>query len=249
MKVKNVKYNLSAMVMMSSALMTYGQVKSPNIILILADDLGNKDVGFNGCEDIPTPHIDRIANEGVKFPQGYVTFAVSGPSRAGLMTGRYQERFGFSRTPVFAPSDPEMGLPKSEQTMAEMLKTAEYRTMLSGKWHLGAHAEVHHPNKRGFDNFFGFLAGGHRYFPEDWIFQTEYDAEGNEEHGYRTKLQRNGQVVENETEYLTDAFSREAVNFIKENVDQPFFLYLAYNAPHTFTGNRCISRTFQPYYR
>ena len=221
------------MVMMSSALMTYGQVKSPNIILILADDLGNKDVGFNGCEDIPTPHIDRIANEGVKFPQGYVTFAVSGPSRAGLMTGRYQERFGFSRTPVFAPSDPEMGLPKSEQTMAEMLKTAEYRTMLSGKWHLGAHAEVHHPNKRGFDNFFGFLAGGHRYFPEDWIFQTEYDAEGNEEHGYRTKLQRNGQVVENETEYLTDAFSREAVNFIKENVDQPFFLYLAYNAPHT----------------
>ena len=228
-----ITYTASAMVMMSSALMTYGQVKSPNIILIIADDLGNKDVGFNGCEDIPTPNIDRIANEGVKFPHGYVTFAVSGPSRAGLMTGRYQERFGFSRTPVFAPSDPEMGLPKSEQTMAEMLKTAEYRTMLSGKWHLGAHAEAHHPNKRGFDEFFGFLAGGHRYFPEDWTFQTEYDAEGNEEHGYRTKLQRNGQVVENETEYLTDALSREAVNFIKENANQPFFLYLSYNAPHT----------------
>lgn len=232
-KINNIKYAASAMVMMSSALMTYGQVKSPNIIVILADDLGNKDVGFNGCEDIPTPGIDRIANEGVKFTQGYVTFAVSGPSRAGLMTGRYQERFGFSRTPVFAPSDPEMGLPKSEQTMAEMLKTAEYRTMLSGKWHLGAHAEAHHPNKRGFDEFFGFLAGGHRYFPEDWTFQTEYDAEGNEEHGYRTKLQRNGQVVENETEYLTDALSREAVNFIKENAGQPFFLYLSYNAPHT----------------
>lgn len=216
---------------------SYGQKqtksKSPNIIVILTDDMGNKDVGFNGCEDIPTPNIDRIANEGVKFPQGYVTFAVCGPSRAGLITGRYQSRFGFDRTPVFAPSDPEMGLPKSEQTMAEMLKTAGYRTMLSGKWHVGAHAEMHHPNKRGFDEFFGFLAGGHRYFPEDWTFQTEYDAEGNEEHGYRTQLQRNGQVVEKETEYLTDALSREAVNFVKENKEQPFFLYLAYNAPHT----------------
>lgn len=233
MKAKNIKYTVSAMAIMSSALITYGQTKSPNIIIILADDLGNKDVGFNGCEDIPTPNIDRIANEGVKFTQGYVTFAVSGPSRAGLMTGRYQDRFGFARTPVFAPSDPEMGLPGSEQTMAEMVKTAEYRTMLSGKWHLGAHAEAHHPNKRGFDEFFGFLAGGHRYFPEDWTIQTEYDAEGNEEHGYRTKLQRNGQVVENETEYLTEALSREAVNFVKDNADQPFFLYLAYNAPHT----------------
>jgi len=223
--------------MMMVCVMGYGQkdakAQRPNIIVILADDLGNKDVGFNGCEDIPTPNIDRIANEGVKFPQGYVTFAVCGPSRAGLITGRYQDRFGFARTPVFAPSDPEMGLPKSEQTMAEMLKTAGYRTMLSGKWHVGAHAEVHHPNKRGFDEFFGFLAGGHRYFPEDWTIHSEYEAEGNEERGYRTKLQRNGQVIEDEKEYLTDALSREAVNFVKDNKDQPFFLYLAYNAPHT----------------
>lgn len=225
---------ITVFVAMMTIFVAYGQQQAkPNIIVILTDDMGNKDVGFNGCEDIPTPNIDRIANEGVKFPQGYVTFAVCGPSRAGLITGRYQDRFGFARTPVFAPSDPEMGLPKSEQTMAEMLKTAGYRTMLSGKWHVGAHAEVHHPNKRGFDEFFGFLAGGHRYFPENWTFQTEYDAEGNEEHGYRTKLQRNGQVIEDETAYLTDALSREAANFIKSSKDEPFFLYLAYNAPHT----------------
>lgn len=221
-------------VAMMAIFVAYGQQQAkPNIIVILTDDMGHKDVGFNGCQDIPTPNIDRIADEGVKFPQGYVTFSVCGPSRAGLITGRYQGRFGFARTPVFAPSDPEMGMPKSEQTMAEMLKTAGYRTMLSGKWHVGAHAEVHHPNKRGFDEFFGFLAGGHRYFPRNWTFQTEYDAEGNEEHGYRTKLQRNGQVVENETAYLTDALSREAVNFIKDSKEEPFFLYLAYNAPHT----------------
>ncbi len=237
MIVKSMKYTivLSAVVMICNA--GYSQKgteeNKPNIIVILADDLGNNDVGFNGCKDIPTPNIDRIASEGVRFSQGYVTFAVCGPSRAGLITGRYQDRFGFARTPVFAPSDPEMGLPRSEQTMAEMLKTAGYRTMLAGKWHVGAHAEVHHPNKRGFDEFFGFLAGGHRYFPEDWTIPTAYEAEGNEEHGYRTILQHNGRIVENEKEYLTDALSREAVNFVKKNKEQPFFLYLAYNAPHT----------------
>src|SRR5690606_2687579 len=97
---------ITVFVAMMTIFVAYGQQQAkPNIIVILTDDMGNKDVGFNGCEDIPTPNIDRIANEGVRFPQGYVTFAVCGPSRAGLITGRYQDRFGFARTPVFAPSE------------------------------------------------------------------------------------------------------------------------------------------------
>lgn len=205
------------------------QKRAPNIIIILTDDQGYGDVGFNGSTEIPTPGIDRIANNGVVFTNGYVSFAVCGPSRAGLMTGRYQDRFGFSRNPLLAPKDSTMGLPQNEETMAALLKRAGYRTSILGKWHLGAHPSQH-PNKRGFDEFYGFLEGGHRYFPKDWDLndiseaRTQYD-------GYRTKMLRNNKVVE-ETEYLTDALSREAVEFVKRNSGGPFFLYLAYNAPH-----------------
>lgn len=99
---------------------------SPNVILILADDLGFTDVGFNGCTDIPTPNIDKIAEAGVSFTNGYVSYCACGPSRAGLITGRYQYRFGFSRNPLFAPNGPEMGLPLSEETMADVLGRADY---------------------------------------------------------------------------------------------------------------------------
>lgn len=203
---------------------------NPKVVLIVADDLGYADVGFNGCKDIPTPNIDRIAHNGVKFTDGYVTYAVCGPSRAGLITGRYQDRFGFGRNPLLAPNDPEMGLARSEQTLADLLKAASYRTMAIGKWHLGAHASLH-PNNRGFDEFFGFLSGGHHYFSEKWTLNSEFDARAQYD-GYRTKLLRNSEIVE-ETEYLTDALSREAVRFVKANAQEPFFLYLAYNAPHT----------------
>ena len=104
----------------------------PNVIVILTDDQGYKDVGFNGCEDIPTPNIDRIAEQGVKFTSGYVSYAVCGPSRAGLITGRYQDRFGFGRNPLFAPNDPDQGLPVSEETLADALKRGGYRTMAIG---------------------------------------------------------------------------------------------------------------------
>ena len=203
---------------------------NPNVVIILADDLGYGDVGFNGCSDIPTPNIDRIARNGVKFTDGYVTYAVCGPSRAGLITGRYQDRFGFGRNPLLAPNDPDMGLPLSEQTLADLLKAASYRTMAIGKWHLGSHASLH-PNNRGFDEFFGFLSGGHHYFPEQWTLHSEREAKEQYD-GYRTKLLRNASVVD-EQEYLTDALSREAVRFVKGNAHRPFFLYLAYNAPHT----------------
>ncbi len=203
---------------------------SPNVILILVDDLGYQDVGFNGCSDIPTPNIDRIASEGVKFTQGYVSYAVCGPSRAGLITGRYQDRFGFGRNPLFAPNDPEMGLPLTEETLAEVLKNADYKSIAVGKWHLGAHQSLR-PLSRGFDAFFGFLSGGHTYFPETWTLRDEYEV-ASQFDAYRTKLLRDNTRME-ENEYLTDALSREAVNYIGQYQDGPFFMYLAYNAPHT----------------
>ncbi len=210
----------------------YAQAKAsrPNIIIILTDDMGYADVGFNGCTDIPTPGIDRIASAGVVCTNGYVSYAVCGPSRAGLLTGRYQDRFGFSRNPLLAPNDSTMGLPLSEETIADYLKTSGYTTGVLGKWHMGTHPSLH-PNRRGFDEFFGFLEGGHRYFPEEWTLRDNSEAKSQYD-GYLTKLERNGVVVE-ESEYLTDALSREAVSFVERHQQSPFFLYLAYNAPHT----------------
>ena len=202
----------------------------PNLIIILADDLGYADVGFNGSTEILTPNIDRIATNGVTFTNGYVSYAVCGPSRAGLITGRYQDRFGFGRNPLFTPNDPGQGLPLSEETLATVLGKAGYRSAAIGKWHLGAHASLH-PLKRGFTDFFGFLSGGHRYFPEEWDLADEFEAKQQYD-GYRTKLLRNHERIE-ESEYLTDALSREAVHYIEKYQDDPFFIYLAYNAPHS----------------
>lgn len=201
----------------------------PNIILIVTDDQGYKDVGFNGSKDILTPNIDQIAASGVVFEQGYVTYAVCGPSRAGLITGRYQDKFGFVRNPLLAPHDATMGLPISETTLADALKSKGYATKAIGKWHLGAH-ESFHPLNRGFDEFYGFLSGGHRYFPEEWTLSDLSEAKDQWD-GYKTKLINNYTRV-NESEYLTDALSREAVNFIARKSKKPFFIYLAYNAPH-----------------
>lgn len=205
------------------------QDRPPNLVLILVDDMGYADVGFNGCKDIPTPNIDMIASQGVVFTNGYVTYAVCGPSRAGIITGRYQDRFGFGRNPLFAPNDSTMGLPLSESTLADVLGKANYQSAAIGKWHLGAHPSQR-PLKRGFTDFYGFLTGGHRYFPEEWTLQDEYSVDS-QYAAYRTKLLRNDQRIE-ESEYLTDALSREAVHYIEKYKENPFFIYLAYNAPH-----------------
>lgn len=139
----------------------------PNVIIILTDDQGYADVGFNGCKDIPTPYIDRIAKNGIVFTQAYVSYAVCAPSRAGLITGRYQDRFGYSRNPLYRPFDPEIGVSLNEQMLPQLLQQAGYRTMGIGKWHLGVH-EQFRPWKRGFDEFYGFLGGGHKYFPNEY---------------------------------------------------------------------------------
>jgi arylsulfatase A-like enzyme len=184
----------------------------PNLIVILTDDQGYQDVGFNGCTDIPTPNIDSIAQNGVRCTNGYVSYPVCGPSRAGLLTGRYQDRFGFTTNPTIDPSVPEAGIPLQEKNIAEVLSTAGYRSMILGKWHMGSHP-VHHPLNRGFDEFFGFLSGGHDYFPDNYTLNDLSEVRKKWD-WYRTKLIRNRERVE-ETEYLTDALSREAVAFVE----------------------------------
>ncbi len=188
--------------------------ETPNLIIILTDDMGYADTGFNGCKDIPTPYIDSIASNGIRCTSGYVTYSYCSPSRAGLLTGRYPQRFGHERNPPEDPGNPTAGLPLSETTLADSLGKAGYHCGIVGKWHLGTHESLH-PMRRGFDEFFGLLGGGSRYFPKD-----------------QPKTRRGYEPVTT-TKYLTDEFSDEAVRFVEKNKDKPFFLYLAYNAPHT----------------
>jgi arylsulfatase A-like enzyme len=184
--------------------------RKPNVIVILGDDMGYADVGFHGCKDIPTPHIDALARSGVKFTNGYVSGPYCSPTRAALLAGRYQTRFGHEFNPG-GVQPTKAGMPLTEVTIADRMKAAGYRTGLIGKWHLGM--DERHPQKRGFDDFYGFLGGAHDYLKPKSILRGVEPAP--------------------ETEYLTDAFAREAVAFIDSNKAKPFFLYLAFNAVHT----------------
>jgi arylsulfatase A-like enzyme len=204
-------------------------VALPNIILIVSDDQGYADVGFHGSTQIPTPNIDRIAHGGTIFSNGYVTYAVCGPSRAGMLTGRYQDRFGFGRNPTVNPNEPSAGLPVEEDQVSELLKTVGYTNMAIGKWHMGVRDE-YHPLNQGYDEWFGFLSGGHRYFPEEYIYDSIEDVDTSWG-WYKTRLQRNWDRVDID-QYLTDELSDRAVEFVSKEHDGPFFLYLAYNAPH-----------------
>jgi arylsulfatase A-like enzyme len=179
----------------------------PNILIIVGDDMGYADVGCHGCKDIPTPHLDALAASGVRFTNGYVTGPYCSPTRAGLLTGRYQTRFGHEYNPSGAH-----GLPPTESTLPDRLKEAGYVTGMVGKWHLGSQpAQV--PQQRGFSDFYGFLGGAHSYF----------DAAG---------ILRGTESV-NELDYTTDAFGREAAAFVERNKGKPWMLYLAFNAVHT----------------
>jgi len=192
----------------------------PNILVIVADDLGYGDVGFNGCKDIATPNLDALANHSLRCVNGYVTHPFCSPTRAGLLTGRYQQRFGHENNPRWDPADTVAGLPVNETTLPQVLKTAGYKTGAVGKWHLGAHPQFH-PNRRGFDDYFGALGGGHAYLPGG-VGGVEY----------QIPLDRNGKP-EPLAEYITDVFAREAAAFVTRSKSEPWFLYLAFNAPHT----------------
>ncbi len=187
----------------------------PNIVLILTDDLGYGDLGVHGCKDIPTPHLDQLAAGGVRFTDAYAAGSFCTPTRAALMSGRYQQRTGNEDlTNVTGP------LPRAVVTLPQRLKAAGYATGMVGKWHLGEAASFR-PNDRGFDAFFGFRGGGHAYLPTA-------NAKGG-----ATAILRNREPVK-ETRYLTDAFGEETVAFLaRQQKDKPFFLYLAFNAVHT----------------
>ena len=186
----------------------------PNFVVILADDLGYADLGCQGSTEVKTPHVDSIAANGVRFTAGYVTAPQCCPSRAGLMTGRYQNRFGFEAN--WSSPAPDVGLPISERTMGDRLKAAGYVTGMVGKWHLGE-SEPMRPYNRGFTETFWHPNGG-VLFPD----QTT---------GYIRNLHRNAKPVQ-VAEYSTDAFGREAAEFIDRHRREPFFLYLAFVAPH-----------------
>lgn len=192
----------------------------PNFIVIFVDDLGYNDVSYNGATEIETPNIDRLADEGVIFSNGYVVHPFCGPSRAGLVTGRYPARFGMEYNVAYAPLDEGHGLPVEEKTIASYLNEAGYRTGLVGKWQLGA-ASAFHPLNRGFDYFYGFLGGAHDYFRIDLTRPGINYLPLNENRG-ATGMDG----------YLTDELTDRAVDFVKERREEPFFLYLAYNAPH-----------------
>lgn len=133
----------------------------PNILVIVADDLGYGDIGVHGGKDVPTPHIDALAASGVRCGNGYVSAPYCSPSRAGFLTGCYQTRFGHEFNPHVG-EESKLGLPLDKRTIANHLHAAGYTTGLIGKWHQGFDRE-HHPQSRGFDDYFGFLVGGHNY--------------------------------------------------------------------------------------
>jgi len=233
----------------------------PNVVFIILDDVGYGELSCQDpATDAPTPRIDSVAAEGVRFTQAYVTAPFCAASRAGLLTGRYQTRFGFEFNFVGARNEePGTGLPPGERTLADLLRDgAGYSTALVGKWHLGGTAPFH-PQRRGFDEFFGFLHEGHYYRPAPYAGMTTWlrrrslpgggegrwtSADGrlvftthmgSKEPDYdaNNPVLRNGQPVE-EPENLTDAFSREAVDFIRRcGGERPFFLQLAYSAVHS----------------
>lgn len=190
----------------------------PNIVLIVVDDLGWDDFGTGTAADLRTPHIDALAAGGVRFTSAYSAAPLCSPARAGLLTGRYPQRFGHENNTgsVGHQHDARIGLALTERTLADALRSVSYATGMIGKWHLGVRQE-YHPMRRGFQEFFGFLAGHHAYHqfsekPHNPILLGFDPIRG--------------------SGYLTDAFSRQAVAFVDRHAHERFFLMLAYSAVH-----------------
>jgi arylsulfatase A-like enzyme len=193
--------------------------QKPNVIVIVSDDAGYADFSMHGAKNFPTPRIDSIAANGVRFTSSYVSAPVCSPSRAGLMTGRYQQRFGHHDNPP-PHSEGNIGLPVSEKTFADAMKAAGYHTIAVGKWHLGAGSRFH-PLSRGFDEFYGFLGGARSYF------------KGGGDKGAVGRLLNGRSPAPENFRYLTDELGRKSAEYIRQNKSRPFFLYLAFNAVHT----------------
>ncbi len=202
--------------------------EKPNIVVLFADDAGYADFGFQGSMVMQTPHLDRLATQSIRFTQGYVSDPTCGPSRAGLLTGRYQQRFGFEEnnvpgymSAVSAADDAEMGLPVEEKTMGNYLQSIGYRTAYFGKWHQGG-LEHFHPTRRGFDDFYGFRGGARSYFA--------YSEDPNQP---MNKLESGFGHFSEPPRYLTDDLASRATAFIEAHRDEPFLVFLSFNAVHT----------------
>lgn len=220
----------SAQTIVQTQAVSITQTNPANIVLFFADDAGYADFGFHDSKVMKTPNLDAIAREGMIFRQAYVSDPTCGPSRAGLLTGRYQQRFGFEENNVpgyMSQSSkftgPDMGIPLSEKTMGNHMQNLGYITAVFGKWHVGG-ADRFHPTKRGFNTFFGFRGGRRSYFKRDVTSTIQDDLEYMES-GF-------GNIAETD-QYLTDALGDAAANFIEENKEQPFLVYLSFNAPHS----------------
>jgi len=193
--------------------------KAPNLLLIVADDMGYGDLGCYGSLQVQTPHLDALAAAGVRCTDAYVSSSVCAPSRAGLMTGRSGSRFGFEHN-LSTPShlhDEFAGIPLAEPLLSERLQDLGYRTGLVGKWHLGQSIDAQHPLERGFEHFFGMLGGSHPYWP---TLEKNRLLDG---HAPPTRIR---------ADYLTDWFTLEAIDFVADPDERPWFLYLSYNTPH-----------------
>ena len=203
---------LAAVIVLVAVPSAAAQVRRPNIVLILGDDLGYGETGFQGNKEIPTPNLDSIARGGIRFTDGYVSAPLCSPTRAGLMTGRYQTRYGHENN----GQAPLLGLPLAEKTMADRLKALGYATAIVGKWHLGSELAFR-PMKRGFDEFYGTLANTPYLRPRLFVDSL-----------------KSADVAEVTSEgfYTTDAYADRALDWIERNRDKPFFLYLPFNAVH-----------------
>jgi arylsulfatase A-like enzyme len=209
---------LSCFVMiLSGALMPVKGGEKPNVLLILADDLGYHDLGFQGSSEVKTPRLDWLAEQSVRFTDGHVSSTVCSPSRAGLLTGRYQQRFGHEAN---CPRG-KQGMSLKERTLGQAMKDAGYRTAVFGKWHLGATKEQY-PTARGFDEFVGLREGGREY----WYNDQKSDKAGNPH-----AIEHNGKQVPFEG-HLTDYLADQAIRYIKAEDEKPFFIFLSFTAPH-----------------
>ena len=206
--------SVAAVICLPASTAFAADVKRPNIVIFLADDEGYGELGCQGNKEIPTPNIDSIATGGIRFTQGYVSGTYCSPTRAGLMTGRYQTRFGHEFNP--GPMRPGAGLPLTETTIATRLKELGYATCCVGKWHLGFDPE-YRPIKRGFDEFYGTLANTPFIKPQRFV---------------DSRVSPDPIEINDPNFYTTDAYAERAVDWIEKHKAGPFFLYLPFNAQH-----------------
>ncbi len=231
---KNPILHIPIFLVLFSAGMISADDRPPNVVIIMADDLGYADLGCYGCKDIRTPNIDKLAKDGLRFTNAYVTGSMCGPSRAGFITGRFQSSFGYYKN-VSEVLDPKQGLPIGEETVAGFIQDQGYVTGGVGKWHMGT-ADHQHPNALGYSDWFGFLGGGLTYYPLDHPnYKGRYETLPRP-WGVRD-MQHSMPVIHNRepvdwNRYITHELSDAGVNFIEKNRDLPFFLFMSYNAPH-----------------